>query len=113
VAGPAYSWNFTTQQLIGGGLSILGQDPAFRWVLRQVSGVAINPTIIDSSLELQISGVNVLRFVNPPNGVVPLKWDGRIILPNAPGPPSFTLVAIGDPATTWDISVDGYRLTLP
>jgi len=113
VARSVYTVDLGTFQLIGGGVSIQPLDPAFAWIVRDIAGVAINPVVHDAALEFFTAGWRFLRFANPPNGVINLQWEGRVAIPNVPGPPSYTINAIGDPTATWEFTVTGYALTLP
>jgi hypothetical protein len=108
-----YTEDIGTFQLVGGQSGSFPQDPAFRWIVRDIAGVAINPALHDSALEFFTGGFRFLRFANPPNGVINLQWSGRVVLPDVPGPPAFGLNAIGDPSSTWEFTITGYALTLP
>lgn len=119
--GAVYSFNI--EQLsgfVGGGVTIITSiAPGYRWVVRDILGLGINPAPQDAALEFSVASVRFARFVCPPNGVVPLLWQRRYVIPDItpdPGPPPFipmTVTAIGDPSSTWEFYIGGYRLSLP
>lgn len=118
--GQAYSFNLGYQfEFAGGGLTILPLDPNYRWVVRSIDGIGINPVYLDAALEFSYHDARWARFVCPPNGVIPIAWRGRYVVPNdlvEPGPPPYLPVealAIGDLTSMWDFSLSGYRLELP
>lgn len=108
MARPIYSWLFDRETLATGGFTLVPLDPAFTYVIRDITGQLIAGSAGTISLEVQVGADVLWHFPCPQNWVKPFSWQGHVVVPGATT--SILVNALGS-AGSVAVAVSGYRLS--
>jgi hypothetical protein len=101
-----YSYLFEVGQVTPGGFIDVVPDPAFVYVVRDITGVLRNTNDITLRFHMQIDTFIPWEEAIPGIGTQAFSWQGHIVLPN---PPGFRLATVGVSGTA-DFIISGYKL---
>lgn len=107
MARPIYSWLFRVTTISPGGVEAIPTDPAYTYVIRDITGISVSAADSSVSLNVNVDGFTLWQFGSADLGTVPFSWQGHVV---APGTSTLQLSCFGS-AGFINVAVSGYRLS--
>jgi hypothetical protein len=105
---PVYSWCFQVETLSAPGTTLVPLDPAFTWIIRDITGVLEGSSTGIISLEVIVNTITLWHFPCPQDWVQPFGWEGHVVVPGSVS--TIELSALGSGGNI-GLAVSGYKLT--
>jgi hypothetical protein len=103
--GSVYSERFFLEQGLTGSASIT-VDNGYRLIIRDISGY-FGSQATAPSVTIDINGAKIFEADTPPLALTPFHWEGRAVANEG------DVITVAMQNGNCDISVSGYRLSLP
>ena len=109
LAAPVYSTLFQSEELVGGGLTILPVPSDVTWVLRDLTVFRANNGTFGGYFYMTLDGVYITGCGLPPFISKPFEWHGRVVCP----PSTEVQLVFSAGSGKAHVTLSGYTLTLP